>query len=105
MKPREKEKRPLASRALSTELAKESQNAGSQSSSIVEELRSLLGDDVVLVPIPRGSKKPIRKGWQTVTLREMQDPEYLAELNHGGNVGVLLGRGRATIDLDQDDSR
>jgi len=101
--PPEKEKRPPASRALSTELAKESQNAGSQSSSIVEELRSLLGDDVVLLPIPRGSKKPIRKGWQTVTLSERQDPEYLAELNHGGNIGVLLGGGLVTIDSDRDE--
>jgi phage/plasmid-associated DNA primase len=100
--PPEKEKRPLASRALSTELAKESQNAGSQSSSTVEELRSLLGDDVVLLPIPRGSKKPVIKGWQSTTLGQMQQPEYLAKLNHDGNVGVLLGNGLITIDLDQD---
>ena len=99
--PPEKEKRPLASRALSTELAKESQNAGSQSSSIVEELRSLLGDDVVLLPIPRGSKKPVIKGWQSTTLGQMQQPEYLAKLNHDGNIGVLLRNGLVTIDLDR----
>ena len=38
-----KKKRPLAGKALSTDLAEESQNAGSQSSSIVEWLQGLLG--------------------------------------------------------------
>ena len=102
MKSRPKKKRPLASKALSIELAKELQNAGSQSSSIVEELQGLLGNDIILVPIRRGSKKPIPKDWQNTTLTQMQDPEYLAQLNHGGNLGVLLGGGRVTIDLDRD---
>jgi len=101
--PPEKEKRPPASRALSTELAKESQNAGSQSSSIVEELRGLLGNEIILLPIRPGSKKPIPKDWQNTTLTQMQDPEYLAQLNHGGNLGVLLGSGLITIDLDCDE--
>ena len=34
----------------------------------------------------------------------MQDPEYLAQLNHGGNIGVLLGNGLVTIDLDRDEA-
>lgn len=34
----------------------------------------------------------------------MLDPEYIAELNHGGNIGVLLGRGLITIDLDCDEA-
>jgi phage/plasmid-associated DNA primase len=100
--PPEKEKRPLASKALSTELTNASQNANGRSRSKVDELRSLLGNDVILLPIPRGSKKPIRKGWQNTTLSQMEDPEYLAQLNDGGNVGVLLGRGRVTIDLDRE---
>jgi hypothetical protein len=99
----EKEKRPLAGRVLSSELVQGSQNAISQSSSIVEELRCLLGNDVVLLPIPPGSKKPVLKGWQSTTLSQMQNPRYLAQLNHDGNVGVLLGRGLATIDLDRDE--
>src|SRR5580704_17034731 len=97
-----KEKRPLGSKALdSAESGKASQTGHATSSSIVEELRLLLGNDVVLLPIPRGSKKPSRTGWQTTTLSRMQDPEYLAQLNHGGNIGVLLGGGRVTIDLDR----
>ena len=34
----------------------------------------------------------------------MQEPEYLARLNHGANIGVLLGNGRVTIDLDRDEN-
>jgi phage/plasmid-associated DNA primase len=98
-----KEKRPLASKALdSGESGEASSRTHGRSSSIVKELRRLLGDNVVLLPIPRGSKKPVIKGWQSTKLSEMEDPEYLAQLN-GGNVGVLLGRGRATIDLDRDE--
>jgi Bifunctional DNA primase/polymerase, N-terminal len=104
MKSPPKQKRPLASKALdSGESSEASSRTHGRSSSIVEELRRLLGGDVVLLPIPRGCKKPIRKGWQTTTLSQMQDPEYLAQLNHGGNVGVLLGNGRVTIDLDHDE--
>ena len=69
MKSRPKKKRPLASKALSIELAKELQNAGSQSSSIVEELQGLLGNDIILLPIRRGSKKPIPKDWQNTRRR------------------------------------
>jgi phage/plasmid-associated DNA primase len=100
-----KEKRPLASKALSNELAEASQSDGSQSRAIVEELRHLLGDDVILLPIKRGDKGPSGKqmeGWQNFTVGRMQSPEYLAQLNHSGNIGVLLGNGRITIDLDQD---
>ena len=90
-----KEKRPLASKALnSAESAEASQDAGSQSSSVVEELRDLLGNDVVLLPIKRGNKGPSGKameGWQNFTAAKMQEPEYLASLNHGANIGVLLG--------------
>src|SRR5262249_43112593 len=99
---RKKEKRPLASKALSNKPTEASQDETSKSTSIVDDLRGLLGDDVILLPIPRGSKKPIRKGWQNTTLSRMEDPEYLAELNHGENIGVLLGNGWVTIDLDRD---
>ena len=43
------------------------------------------------------------EGWQTFTSAKMQEPEYLARLNHGANIGVLLGNGRGTIDMDRDD--
>ena len=65
-------------------------------------LRKLLGGDVVLIPIPRGRKGPIIEGWQHFTSEKMKEPEYLAQFNHGGNIGVLLGNGLITIDLDHD---
>ena len=102
-----KEKRPLASKALdSVESTKASQTGRDTSSSIVEQLRNLLGNDVVLLPIKRGHKGPSGKemaGWHTFTPAKMQEPEYLARLNHGSNIGVLLGHGRVTIDLDRDE--
>jgi Family of unknown function (DUF5906) len=67
----------------------------------------LLGNDVVLLPIKRGHKGPSGKemaGWHTFTPAKMQEPEYLAHLNHGGNIGVLLSDGRVTIDLDRDEN-
>jgi Family of unknown function (DUF5906) len=66
-----------------------------------------LGNDVVLLPIKRGHKGPSGKemaGWHTFTPAKMQEPEYLAHLNHGGNIGVLLSDGRVTIDLDRDEN-
>jgi hypothetical protein len=103
-----KEKRPLASKALdSAESTEASSRTHGRSSSIVDELRDLLGPDVVLLAIRRGDKRPSgkeMKGWQTFTSARMHDPEYLARLNHGGNVGVLLGNGRVTIDLDRDET-
>jgi hypothetical protein len=43
-------------------------------------------------------------GWHIFTPANMQQQEYLARLNHGGNIGVLLGNGRVTIDLDRDEN-
>lgn len=107
MSPPTKEKRPLASKALdSAESTQTSSRTHGKSSSIVERLRDLLGTDVVLLVIRRGDKWPSgkeMKGWQTFTSAKMQEPEYLGRLNHGGNIGVLLGNGRVSIDLDRDE--
>lgn len=73
--------------------------------SIVDDLRQLLGSDVVLLPIPPEQKGPTLKGWQNITIEKMSDPQYLASLNHGGNVGASLGKnsnGLCTLDLDLD---
>ena len=70
--------------------------------SLVSDLVKLLGEETVLLPIPRGRKGPTIRGWQHFTVEQMQQPEYLAQLNHDGNIGVLLGNGLVTIDLDQD---
>jgi len=53
-----KGKAPAWRNGLSTDLAKASQSDRRASSSIVDELRNLLGADAVLLPIPRGEKGP-----------------------------------------------
>lgn len=70
----------------------------------VERIRELLGEDVVLLPVPRGKKGPKVDGWQKTTIDEMDDPEYLKQVG-AGNIGVLLGRasgGLCAIDIDDD---
>lgn len=70
----------------------------------VEELRELLGRDVVLLPIPNRQKGPVFKGWQNTTIESMEDPGYLVQLRMG-NIGVLLGKssgGLCAIDIDDD---
>ena len=86
----------------STQPREASQSRGDPSSSLVDELLDLLGTDAVLLPIPRGKKKPVIKRWQFTGADQMRDREYLAKLNNNGNIGVLLGSGLITIDLDQD---
>jgi putative DNA primase/helicase len=72
--------------------------------SLVSDLVKLLGKEAVLLPIPFGCKGPRIKGWQHFTSGHMKQPEYLAKLNHDGNIGVLLGHGLGTIDLDHDEA-
>jgi putative DNA primase/helicase len=74
--------------------------AGSQTP--VERIQALVGTDRVLILIARGRKRPIGKDWQNTPLARMQEPKYLAQLNNGSNIGVLLGDGLATIDFDRD---
>ena len=73
----------------------------------VERIQRLLGDQVVLVWITRGTKAPKFRGWQKVNLEAMRDPRYVANLNSGHNIGVLLGApsgGVCSIDIDDDAS-
>lgn len=72
---------------------------------IIAELRGLLGQDVVLLPIPTREKGPRISEWQNTTLDRMNDAAYLAQLRTG-NIGVLLGEasgGLCAIDIDADD--
>lgn len=74
---------------------------------IVTRIRKRLGEDVVLLNVASGEKSPVEKGWQKFTVEKMRDAAYLASLNHGGNIGVLLGKnsgGLHTIDIDRDDA-
>lgn len=72
----------------------------------ITEIRGLLGNNTVLLPVRHGEKRPIDGGWQDKTIAVMSDPAYLERLNIG-NVGVLLGSasdGLCAIDIDSDDA-
>lgn len=71
----------------------------------VDVVRARVGMDVVLLAIARKRKNPTLTGWQNVRQESMDDPVYLDTLNHGGNLGVLLGSvsgGLCAIDFDAD---
>ena len=48
-----------------------------------------------LLPIPRGTKKPVFEAWQKTDYEDTQAKEYYDDLEdalaRGGNIGVLLG--------------
>ena len=69
----------------------------------VVRIRDQLGP-CVLLKVPTGKKGPRIRGWQRLRQTDMT-PEYLASLNHGQNIGVLLGaasEGLCSIDIDND---
>jgi hypothetical protein len=64
----------------------------------------LLGDSVVLVPIPRGKKKP-SVPWGNLQPTAMRNLAHIKSLNKG-NIGVIQGKksgGICSIDIDHDD--
>ena len=70
----------------------------------VKRLRSVFGDEVVFLPVPRGEKGCREKGWQKTTVEKMGDATHLAKLEQG-NVAVLLGKASGnliSIDFDED---
>jgi phage/plasmid-associated DNA primase len=72
---------------------------------IINHLVSLLGDDVVLVWVPKGDKGPKWTGWQKTGIKMMQDSRYLRNLGSGHNIAVLTGApsgGLCSIDIDDD---
>jgi hypothetical protein len=59
----------------------------------------------VLLAIPPREKGPRKPGWQKLKLTDMT-PDYLAGLDYGQNIGVLLGaasEGLCSIDADNDE--
>jgi hypothetical protein len=52
--------------------------------------------------LKRNEKKPLEKGWQS-TAYSRTDPELLAHLEAGGNLGLLCGNGLIVVDLDEHD--
>ncbi len=73
----------------------------------VQRVQRLLGDQVVVVWMQRGTKAPKFRGWQKQTVEHMRDTRYVANLNSGHNLGVLVGApsgGVCSIDIDDDAS-
>ena len=71
----------------------------------VHRIQRLLGEQVVVVWMARGTKAPKFRGWQKQTIEHMRDPRYVANLNSGHNLGVLVGApsgGVCSIDIDDD---
>lgn len=73
----------------------------------VRRLKRLLGNDVVLLPLPLGSKRPdpSSTGWQATTIDDTLSPAYQAKLE-AGNISVLMGDpsgGLCSIDIDVDE--
>ena len=59
---------------------------------------------VLLLAAARGKKNPTLREWQNIQPKAMDDPVYLDSLNHGGNLGVLLGPvsgGLIALDFDR----
>lgn len=89
----------------------------------IQKLYALLGENTVLLPIPRGAKSPLVPGWPNITLEQSKDPEFrvtfrpkagdsrpyslkYAALLAKGNIGVLQGAasmGICSIDIDEDE--
>jgi Bifunctional DNA primase/polymerase, N-terminal len=76
----------------------------------LEKLYRIFGQNVVLLPMPKGRKGPLISDWQLLTFTDTQKPDYQKALEYcvecGGNIGVLLGpasEGLISIDLDRND--
>ncbi|MDC0219063.1 bifunctional DNA primase/polymerase [Verrucomicrobia bacterium] len=70
----------------------------------IDYLRNLLGQDVLLLPVRRDTKKPTGK-WRHLTIADMANPKHLTKLNRAANIGVVLGEvsgGLCSIDIDDD---
>jgi hypothetical protein len=76
---------------------------------VLDSLYRLVGRGAVLLPIPKGTKKPVMPGWEQITFHDTQGPDYRARLqsaiNVGGNIGVRQGKDSdnlRSIDIDGD---
>ena len=55
---------------------------------------------MAIVPIPRGQKAPVNKGWPSLRLSEGDLPQHF---RNGENIGIILGQASAgLIDIDLD---
>ena len=82
----------------------QAQGSQTDTENVVRVVRNLVGEDVVLLPVLKGEKKPSILEWDKVRIEKMEDKGYLRQLE-GGNIGVLLGspsNGLCAIDIDDD---
>lgn len=66
----------------------------------LEEAQKLHNCGYAVIPVPRGRKRPTKRGWQKLRLTKEELP---ARFGHGENIGVLLGEpsgGLVDVDLD-----
>jgi len=69
----------------------------------IAAIRKCLGNRTVLIRVAPLGKNPTEKEWQRIGVERMDDPAYMATLNHDCNIGVALGAqsaGLCTLDLD-----
>lgn len=69
------------------------------------KVESILGNDVVLLPIKKGTKRPTRKAWTRLSVADTRKKQYLTSLGTAPAVGVALGKqsgGLCSIDFDDD---
>jgi hypothetical protein len=72
---------------------------------IIADLQCLLGNDVLYLPWPFGTKGTKRR-WKNLTSAKMKDPRYLKLFTKKINVGIAQGavsNGLCSIDIDVDD--
>jgi len=69
----------------------------------LNQIRSLIGKNAVLIPCRFKSKRP-QGAWKHIGQQHMQDPDYLDKLAKAGNIAVVLGKPSGDlISLDFDD--
>jgi uncharacterized protein (DUF927 family) len=79
-------------------------------SALLHHLYELVGERAVLLPLPKGKKRPTAASWQKTTFEQTQETTYQRNLEsaceRGGNIGALLGpasSGLVAIDIDCDE--
>ena len=69
----------------------------------IQRAHRLLGTEAVVLEVRRGTKKPVRAAWSKLTEIDMT-PAYLQSFRPENNVGVALGHGNWSLDVDSDEA-
>ena len=72
----------------------------------LETLYKTLGDDAVLLPVPKGKKKPPIDKWERLTLADTKTRKFqraLAWSAEHGNIALRHGPNIQSIDIDDDE--